>query len=248
MPVWEGRRHKLSLGARTSARLARAAGAPCDLARPRTSDVADRRLPRARRHPRGATSRPRAPGRLQPARVARGHDGRRSRARVQTGSSRASTARWSTGPRFGRRISSSPTPPRTRATSRTRSDLPAERVAVCFVGAEDRLFATGRAAGRRVHRALRRQADPAARARDHPRARRRCARTSSSASSAAASSTRCSKDGPRTCVTSRWAEYERLPDLYRAAGCALGIFGTSDEGRARDPEQGLPGAGHSRRR
>ena len=25
----------------------------------------------------------------------------------------------------------------------------------------------------------------------------------------------------------RWAEYERLPDLYRSAGCALGIFGAS---------------------
>ncbi len=26
-----------------------------------------------------------------------------------------------------------------------------------------------------------------------------------------------------------WADYEKLPDLYRAAGCALGIFGTSDK-------------------
>ncbi len=26
-----------------------------------------------------------------------------------------------------------------------------------------------------------------------------------------------------------WAEYELLPDIYRAAGCALGIFGTSDK-------------------
>lgn len=26
-----------------------------------------------------------------------------------------------------------------------------------------------------------------------------------------------------------WVEYQRLPDLYRAAGCALGIFGTSDK-------------------
>jgi len=26
-----------------------------------------------------------------------------------------------------------------------------------------------------------------------------------------------------------WVEYKRLPDLYRSAGCALGIFGTSDK-------------------
>ena len=26
-----------------------------------------------------------------------------------------------------------------------------------------------------------------------------------------------------------WVEYERLPDLYRSAGCALGVFGTSDK-------------------
>ena len=26
-----------------------------------------------------------------------------------------------------------------------------------------------------------------------------------------------------------WVEYERLPDLYRSAGCALGVFGTSEK-------------------
>jgi glycosyltransferase involved in cell wall biosynthesis len=26
-----------------------------------------------------------------------------------------------------------------------------------------------------------------------------------------------------------WVEYERLPEAYRAAGCALGVFGTSDK-------------------
>ena len=58
-------------------------------------------------------------------------------------------------------------------------------------------------------------------------ARRPCARTSSSASWEAASSTRCSGRSLRTSRHERWAEYERLPDLYRSAGCALGIFGAS---------------------
>jgi glycosyltransferase involved in cell wall biosynthesis len=26
-----------------------------------------------------------------------------------------------------------------------------------------------------------------------------------------------------------WVEYQKLPDLYRSAGCALGIFGTSEK-------------------
>jgi glycosyltransferase involved in cell wall biosynthesis len=34
-----------------------------------------------------------------------------------------------------------------------------------------------------------------------------------------------------------WVEYERLPDLYRAAGCALGIFGTSEKARRVIPNK-----------
>jgi glycosyltransferase involved in cell wall biosynthesis len=34
---------------------------------------------------------------------------------------------------------------------------------------------------------------------------------------------------PRNVVWTRWVEYERLPALYRSAGCALGIFGLSDK-------------------
>ncbi len=50
--------------------------------------------------------------------------------------------------------------------------LAADRVEVCFVGAEDRLFRPGLATGNAVSCALRRQADPAARPRDDPRRRR----------------------------------------------------------------------------
>jgi glycosyltransferase involved in cell wall biosynthesis len=34
-----------------------------------------------------------------------------------------------------------------------------------------------------------------------------------------------------------WVEYERLPDLYRSAGCALGIFGVSDKARRVIPNK-----------
>ena len=39
-----------------------------------------------------------------------------------------------------------------------------------------------------------------------------------------------------------WVEYDDLPGEIQAAGCALGIFGTGAKAGARDPEQGLPGA------
>jgi glycosyltransferase involved in cell wall biosynthesis len=34
---------------------------------------------------------------------------------------------------------------------------------------------------------------------------------------------------PQNVVWERWIAYERLPDLYRSAGCALGIFGISEK-------------------
>ena len=53
---------------------------------------------------------------------------------------------------------------------------------------------------------------------------------------------RCCASGPRTSSWVPWVEYEQLPGELHRAGCALGIFGTSDEGGAGDPEQGVPGA------
>ena len=40
-----------------------------------------------------------------------------------------------------------------------------------------------------------------------------------------------------------WVEYDTLPGEYQRAGCALGIFGVRAQGRPRDPQQGLSGAG-----
>ena len=36
-------------------------------------------------------------------------------------------------------------------------------------------------------------------------------------------------DRPANVRWEDWAEYDRLPELYRSAGCALGIFGTSEK-------------------
>ena len=105
--------------------------------------------------------------------------------------------------------------------------LPAERVGVCFVGAEDRLFRPGPACGRTSSPCSSSASSSRCTGSRPSSALRLCARTSSSASSEAASSTRCSTTKPENVRHERWAEYERLPDLYRSAGCALGIFGPS---------------------
>ena len=70
-----------------------------------------------------------------------------------------------------------------------------EHVEVCFVGAEERVFRPAPTTARAHARALRRQADPAARPRDDPGRGAAAARTCASASSGAASSTRLAR-GP----------------------------------------------------
>jgi len=107
-------------------------------------------------------------------------------------------------------------------------DLPAERIAVCFVGAEDRLFQPGpRTSGKftvlfvgkliplhgletilaaavlcpeiEFHVVGSGQLDDVLAAR------------------------------PENVRCDPWIDYQKLPDLYRSAGCALGIFGTSEK-------------------
>ena len=104
--------------------------------------------------------------------------------------------------------------------------LPPDRVEVCLVGAEDRLFSPGLAARRAVSRALRREADSPPRARDDPR--RGVARTGNPVPDRRQRPARVSprRRGPRTSTWVPWVEYERLPAELHGAGCALGIFGT----------------------
>ena len=192
-------------------------------------------LPAARLAARGK------PRRVQPARLARGHARRRPR--------RASTparCRHARSPRVDRLAlrAADLVVADTEANADDfahRAGSPHKRVAVCLVGAEERVFQPGWAAARPVQRPVRRQADPAARARDDPRCGAPRSRTSASGSSEAASSTRCS--------TTRPAERRVGPlDRVRApAGSAprRGLRARDlrhlGQGRARDPEQGVPG-------
>ena len=107
-------------------------------------------------------------------------------------------------------------------------ELPAERLAVCFVGADDRLFTPGpRAAdgfsvlfvGKLIPlHGLDTILDAAALT---PEIR------FDVVGSGQLDEALTRRPGNVNHVP--WVEYERLPDLYRAAGCALGIFGTSEK-------------------
>lgn len=106
--------------------------------------------------------------------------------------------------------------------------LPAERVGVCFVGAEDRLFRPGpRPAGEftvlfvgkliPLH-GLETILAAAALCRDiefHV--------------VGSGQLDEVLRTKPENVRHQPWVEYERLPDLYRSAGCALGIFGASSK-------------------
>ena len=75
---------------------------------------------------------------------------------------------------------------------------------------------------------LRREADPAARARHDPR-RRHAGSRGSVPNRRVRTLDAALANPPPNVRHDRWVEYGRLPDLYRSAGCALGIFGTSDK-------------------
>ena len=133
-----------------------------------------------------------------------------------TGSLAARVLHDSTGARSARR----PRRRRHRVNARFLADLgglPAGRVTRRFVGAEERLFTPALARGRSASVPLRRQADPAARARDDPRGggaragapvpdrRQRPAR-------------RAARGAAAERRVDRWLEYEQLPRRYCGAG------------------------------
>ena len=193
--VWEGSGTTGRVGRRAAARLAVAERG--SLARPATSDFdavivgypGHFDLPAARRAARG---RPVIFNPLVSLHETLVEDrGRFARARRRRASLRGSTAAHSARP-----ISSSRTPSRTRAAAPSSAALPRERLAVCFVGAEERALPARMEAAERVPCALRRQADPAARARDDPRGRAARAGDALPASSAAASSMRSCASAP----------------------------------------------------
>ena len=107
-----------------------------------------------------------------------------------------------------------------------RFGVPAERVAVCYVGAEDSLFF------------------PEARSRDPftvlfvakliplhgvdviVEAARRCPEIPFTVVGSGQLDGLL-EDHPPNLTWHRWVEYHALPDLYRSAGCSLGVFGTT---------------------
>ena len=104
--------------------------------------------------------------------------------------------------------------------------LPPERIAVCFVGAEDRLFEPGWRASTPFSALFVGKLIPLhgvetilAAARLAPEIRFRLVGSGQLGTALGAA--------PPNVEHIPWIDYEKLPDAYRQAGCALGIFGTS---------------------
>jgi glycosyltransferase involved in cell wall biosynthesis len=109
-----------------------------------------------------------------------------------------------------------------------RFQLPEDRVAVCFVGADDKLFGPGPRNGSTFEVLFVGKLIPLhgvetilAAARLCPDIRFRFVGSGQLDS--------LLSDRPANVEWRPWVEYDQLPDLYRSAGCALGIFGTSEK-------------------
>jgi glycosyltransferase involved in cell wall biosynthesis len=111
---------------------------------------------------------------------------------------------------------------------RERYDLPTERVAVCFVGAEDRLFQPGPRVSSEFTVLFVGKLIPLHGLETILAAAALCPEIEfhivGSGQLDDVLATR-----PDNVRYEPWVEYKRLPDLYRSAGCALGIFGTSEK-------------------
>jgi glycosyltransferase involved in cell wall biosynthesis len=107
-----------------------------------------------------------------------------------------------------------------------RFELSEERLAVCFVGAEDRLFHPGRSERDPFHALFVGKLIPLHGVETILAAARLCPEVEFRIVGSGQLDALLEETPPNV-RWRRWVEYERLPDLYRAAGCALGIFGTS---------------------
>jgi glycosyltransferase involved in cell wall biosynthesis len=103
-----------------------------------------------------------------------------------------------------------------------------DRVAVCFVGAEDRLFGPGPSETSPFHVLFVGKLIPLHGLETILEAAALCPEIQFRVvGSGQLDDVLSNRSG--NVVWERWVEYERLPDLYRSAGCALGIFGGSDK-------------------
>ena len=246
--VWE-RRHNWSVGLAPDAAGRRGRAQPAQVAGRRARRRrADRRLPRPLRPARREAGRAGAAGDLQPARLALRHARRRPAAVPPRLARRRRRAHRRPAGIPARRSSSSPTPTPTPRSSARSSAWRPDRVEVCFVGAEDRLFRPGWQPEAPFHALFVGKLIPlhgletilaaAALAPEIPFRDRRQRPARAPAR----------RPARRTSSGCRGSSTTSLPDEIQAAGCALGIFGTTAEGGARDPQQGLPGDSPARRR
>ena len=109
-----------------------------------------------------------------------------------------------------------------------RFDLPFDRVVVCYVGAEDHLFQPGRRVESGFHALFVGKLIPLHGVETIVDAARLCPEIEFRVVGSGQQEDSLSLLPPNV-RWERWVEYERLPELYRAAGCALGIFGKSDK-------------------
>lgn len=109
-----------------------------------------------------------------------------------------------------------------------RFGLPVDRVAVCFVGAEDRLFRPGPRETSAFHALFVGKLIPLHGLETILGAAALCPEIEFRIVGGGQLDDLLSSR-PANVVWDRWIEYESLPDLYRSAGCALGIFGLSEK-------------------
>ena len=222
--IWEGRRHKLSLGARgvgrlalAEARLAVSSAADADaliVGYPGHADVLS-----AKRVARGRPIVFNPLVSLEDTMIG-------DRALVSPRSATAKALRLVDRIAFGR---SDLVVADTAAQAGYFADafgLPPERVGVCFVGAEDRLFRPGPRSAGEFTVLFVGKLIPLHGIETILAAAALCPDIEFHVvGSGQLDDVLMTK--PENVRHERWAEYERLPDLYRSAGCALGIFSGS---------------------
>ena len=218
-------------------------GAPARLAELRLRSGARRRSTQSSSAtPAISTSRARGGSRA----AARSSSTRSSRSRTRSSPTAAASARLlaagvlraSTGGRSGCPTSSSPTPRRTPTSLPSRRD-PARECEVCLVGAEDRLFHAGWRPTSRS-RPLRRQADPAPRARDDPRGGRLAPELRFRLIGSGQLDALLERRPPNV-EWVRWVDVRATCRVSTGAPAARSGSSGLAQGSARDPEQGVPG-------
>ena len=154
--VWEEHEHKWAAGPASALRLAAAQAAAATTPQ-RGVRRTHRRVPRSSRPAGRAACRAGEAGRLQPAALARGHVRRRPRALPARVGGRARPRGIDRRALQAADLVVADTEANADDLAR-RGRIPHKKVAVCFVGAEERVFGPAGSA-RAVRRALRRQAD-----------------------------------------------------------------------------------------